>query len=1385
MRISLHSRTTKGFALATFLATGLFFATHETLAATRTWNGGGANVNWNTAANWGGTAPISWDDLVFAGTTSLAPNNNFAANTIFNSISFDASAGAFVTSGNAISLATGISSSATGNETFGNGVTLMIGGHAIANTGAGVLSLSGVFTRNAGATADFTNTGGGSIVLTTSNSLTNGILTSAASPNGVAYATFNGTDWATVGGGNSVAAYSAYQTSSNPAIWGAADNVSLAGNPAASLNDTAINSLRFSDSSAVTLNSGKTLTLGTGGLLVTGTGTDSISGGTLKGSGGTSKELVVIQNNITNAFTIGSVIADNGGATSLTKAGAGTLNLNGNNTYTGATSINNGTVVVGPGAKLGAGALNLGGSANAASLDLTAASSTVASLTVNSNTQPSPGTANAITIGAGQTLTVSGNVLVGGVNQGTTTNTAFNPITLLTVSGAGTLATGSGTGGTFVVGNLKGGTNTGGGDTIIGKLDLSGLANFTANYGPTGVFSVGASASGAGDLSPFGQLVLASNNTITAGALSVGLNGPGAGNTSKSSLLLGQTTVLNVDAVTVGAGKTQPTTFDPNNPNPTGLIKFNTGLTNPCITLRGSAGGTSRVGTVTIVNGDLYTASSGTNESGVIDFTGGVVDAKIDTLIAGTGANNGNSAASFGILTFDNGTVDVNTVKLGLEDRVPAVSNAAATGTINVNGTGNLILGAGGMELGHKLSTVTAAMTGNLNVNGGTVTASGDIFGGGGTSNVTLNSGTMNMGGKGIGTAAGPITTIMLNGGTVSNVGGLAGKSITINAGVVFSGTPAIAVTDGGSLTNNLGTPLTVSGVSGGGVAPGTATIVGDVIVAPGSQIAPGSNTVAGTLLFSNNLTINGGSGTTAKFKLADAPGSGDLVTVGQNLTLNGITNIQIGILGNGPQINSTYTLFTYSGTLTGNETNFNVLGPGSRTTFTIVPTGTTPGQINLTVGGTAPFALTWKGDVNSTWDLNNTANWRDGSNTAQKFFNLDTVTFDDTSTNLNDVQITGTVSPGSITVNANRNYKFAGTGNIASGSLVKSGNGTLVIANNNTYGGTTDINGGVLQIGDGGTTGSLGSGAVNLNAGTLSFNRSDAITVAASINGAGGLNQDGTGTLTLSGASSFSGGVNVNAGVVRITNATGAGSGGPVTINPNGTVAVTATMSNPIILNGGTLGAVNFGTGNGANANVTTGDFTAQPGTTSTIRLGDPQNTSAASDVKFGGASALHGTGNINVVSEQTAPDSGGGLRLQGTGASDFSGTITVNNRVKFELQTGQAGPFSPMGTGKVVMVAGTYEAATTNGNYSEFQVRNTIGGTTTVGNDIEVTGTGLADLNFPAAIANNVVVLGNLKVGAGQVLGVNKNNGTYQFSNVTLNGTPTLSPNTPNFGA
>ena len=76
------------------------------------------------------------------------------------------------------------------------------------------------------------------------------------------------------------------------------------------------------------------------------------------------------------------------------------------------------------------------------------------------------------------------------------------------------------------------------------------------------------------------------------------------------------------------------------------------------------------------------------------------------------------------------------------------------------------------------------------------------------------------------------------------------------------------------------------------------------------------------------------------------------------------------------------------------------------------------------------------------------------------------------------------------------------------SASLEKSGAGTLVLTGANTYTGTTSVSEGVLQVGNNGATGNLGTGSVSIAAGaTLEFNRaSGALNVASDLAGSGNL---------------------------------------------------------------------------------------------------------------------------------------------------------------------------------------------------------------------------------------------------------------------------------------
>ncbi|MFC7338710.1 beta strand repeat-containing protein [Haloferula chungangensis] len=101
-------------------------------------------------------------------------------------------------------------------------------------------------------------------------------------------------------------------------------------------------------------------------------------------------------------------------------------------------------------------------------------------------------------------------------------------------------------------------------------------------------------------------------------------------------------------------------------------------------------------------------------------------------------------------------------------------------------------------------------------------------------------------------------------------------------------------------------------------------------------------------------------------------------------------------------------------------------------------------------------------------------------------------------------------------------------------------GTGTFTIAGAGTYLGATTISeGGTLQIGTAGTTGSLSPSSNITTNGTLAFNRSDTIAqgtdFASVIGGSGGVTQLGAGTLILNGANSYTGTTAVNRGILAL----------------------------------------------------------------------------------------------------------------------------------------------------------------------------------------------------------------------------------------------------------
>ena len=152
-------------------------------------------------------------------------------------------------------------------------------------------------------------------------------------------------------------------------------------------------------------------------------------------------------------------------------------------------------------------------------------------------------------------------------------------------------------------------------------------------------------------------------------------------------------------------------------------------------------------------------------------------------------------------------------------------------------------------------------------------------------------------------------------------------------------------------------------------------------------------------------------------------------------------------------------------------------------------------------------------------------------------------------------------------------------------GTLTKTGAGTLTLTANNSYTGLTTISAGTLQIGDGGTTGSIAGNV--LNNGALVFNRAGTLTMGGTIIGGGSVTQSGPGTTILTGNNSYAGPTSVNAGTLLVngdqsgaTDLTSVASGatlggigtigGDVTIADGGTLAAGSNGVGALTINGG-----------------------------------------------------------------------------------------------------------------------------------------------------------------------------------------------------------------------
>jgi outer membrane autotransporter protein len=246
-----------------------------------------------------------------------------------------------------------------------------------------------------------------------------------------------------------------------------------------------------------------------------------------------------------------------------------------------------------------------------------------------------------------------------------------------------------------------------------------------------------------------------------------------------------------------------------------------------------------------------------------------------------------------------------------------------------------------------------------------------------------------------------------------------------------------------------------------------------------------------------------------------------------------------------------------------------------------------------------------------------------------------------------------------------------------------------LVLTGANTYAGGTTISGGILQIGNGGTTGSIVGNVVD-NA-TLAFNRSDTVTYGGVVSGSGSLTKAGAGTLVLTGANTYAGGTTISSGILQIGNG---GTTGSIVGNIVDNAALVFNRSDSLIY-GGIVSGTGSLTKMGAGTLVLTGANTYSGGTFVTSGILE-LNGSVASIVNVAAAGRLSGTGTVN------GGIANAGVIAPGTAANPF-GTLTATGNVTFSAGSflqptiSGAGTSSLLQAGSITITAGQVRPQTT----------------------------------------------------------------------------------------
>ena len=724
------------------------------------------------------------------------------------------------------------------------------------------------------------------------------------------------------------------------------------------------------------------------------------------------------------------------------------------------------------------------------------------------------------------------------------------------------------------------------------------------------------------------------------------------------------------------------------------------------------------------------------NSGGAVDFNGFVN--QYGYTIAGTGVGGTGALVNTGAEIGTGGSQTAN-IKLSADAAIGGTGNWALL-TDNWNPT----------SLDLNGFTLTKAGTNTFTLCNTTLTA-GTILIDSGTVALEINHGTVDASAADFALSDTASAALVLNNKslTVASLqgGGTTGGNVSLGSGTLTVN-QATNTTYSGVISGGSGS-LKKSG-SGILTLDGANTYTGGTNLNSGTlNFSNGALSNSGTIDFTGDATLQWDAGNTqdvsGRIKIEDGF-TATLDTQANNVTL--ASSLQVGVLGTGG--------FTKDGTgqltIQANNSFSGTTTVNAGTLALNVNGGATLGTSNVIIGdgvggaGADILLLYFSNQISDTASLTiNSSGEFDMNQQAEAIGSLamtggdvntrnsgaltlggDVTTYADATTAT--VSGTGTLNLGG----AVRTFTIADgaaaddmsiSAVISNGGLTKEGAGVLVLSGANTYTGTTTISDGVLALSGGAaiantgavviddvagatlllnddeTIGSLSGGGatggeVDLDNNMLTVGDASDTTFAGVIHNIanGRLTKQGTGTLTLTGANTYTGATTINEGTLELS--------GGAAILDTGAVVLADVAGATLLLSGSeTIGSLSGGGTTGGTVDLQS----------YTLTVGDASDTTFAGVITNGG---------------------GGSLTKQGTGTLTLSGVNTYTGVTTINAGTLQMGNSSALGTGGAVNFGAEGTLLIDSGVILTGSVTNSSGtnntGTLTFDGDGTVTGAG-----------------------------------------------------------